>query len=216
MKAVFFDLDGTLIDSSDDLANSINYMLKTLGKKEYPVDTIKTWIGNGAGILVKRALSGGMEIKNIDEKLFEKAKEIFLNHYKNNLTTSTKLYPEVKETLLKIPHKKAIITNKPEEFVKPILNHLDINVFDLIIGGESLPEKKPSPLPLLYACEYFGIKPDEALMIGDSANDIIAAKKAGMKVIALNYGYNQGEDISKHSPDFLFNKFSDILKVING
>ncbi|WP_457560331.1 phosphoglycolate phosphatase [Caminibacter sp.] len=216
MKAVFFDLDGTIIDSSGDLANSINYMLKQLGKKGCPIELIKTWIGNGASVLVKRALSGGMEIKAIDENLFKKAKEIFLNHYKNNLTTSTILYPKVKETLLKIPHKKAIITNKPEEFVRPILKHLDIEMFDLILGGESLPEKKPSPLPLLYACKNFGISPDEALMIGDSANDILAAKKAGIKIIALNYGYNQGENISKHNPDFIFNKFSDILKVING
>jgi len=216
LKAVFFDLDGTLIDSSEDLANSINFMLKALNKKEFDPETIKTWVGNGAAILVKRALSGGMEIKDIDETLFNRAKEIFLNHYKNNLCIKTALFPEVKETLKKIPHKKAIITNKPYEFVKPILKKLDIDMFELVLGGESLPEKKPSPLPLLHACKYFNITPDEAIMVGDSKNDILAAKNAGIKVIALNYGYNQGEDITKYNPDFVFEKFSDILKVING
>ena len=216
MKAVFFDLDGTLIDSSLDLANSINFMLKNLGKKEYEIKTIKKWIGNGASVLVKRALSGSMEIKDIDRNLFNKAKNIFLEHYKNNICIHTKLYPEVKETLLKISHKKAIITNKPVEFVKPILKKLDIDVFDFVIGGECLPEKKPSPLPLLYACKYFNITPDEAIMVGDSKNDILAAKNAKIKSIALTYGYNQGEEIKNYNPDFIFNKFSDILKVING
>jgi phosphoglycolate phosphatase len=216
LKAVFFDLDGTLIDSSADLANSINYMLKSLSLKEYDPEIIKTWVGNGATVLVKRALSGGMEIKETDEKLFKKAKEIFLNHYKNNVCVYTSLYPEVKETLKKIPLKKAIITNKPLEFVKPILKKLDIDMFDLIIGGECLKEKKPSPLPLLHACRELGINPDETVMVGDSKNDILAAKNAGIKSIAITYGYNHGEDIKKYEPDFIFDKFSDILKVING
>jgi phosphoglycolate phosphatase len=211
---LLFDLDGTLINSIPDLANSVNFMLKKLNKKTYDIDTISKWVGNGATVLVKRALSGSVEIKNIDEKEFKKAYEIFMNHYSKNVCINTHLYPQVKETLKKLPHKKAIITNKPYKFIKPILQKLDIDMFDLILGADSLDEKKPSPKPLLYAMEKLNEK--EAIMIGDSKNDILAAKNAGIKSIALTYGYNHGEDILKYNPDFVFDKFSDILKVIHG
>ncbi len=217
MEAILFDLDGTLIDSGDDLAVSINYMLKELRKQEFEHETIKTWVGNGASILVKRALSGGMEIKDINEDEYKKAYKIFMEHYKNNLCVNTKLYPGAKEILKYFKDKKkAIITNKPYEFVSPILKELGIEkYFELILGGDSLSEKKPSPLPLLVACERLGTSKENAIMVGDSKNDILAAKAAGIKSVAITHGYSQGVDIKSLGADFVINELSQ-LKAING
>ncbi|QCT93681.1 phosphoglycolate phosphatase [Caminibacter mediatlanticus TB-2] len=212
---LLFDLDGTLIDSAKDLATSINYMLKTLNKKTYDEKIITKWIGNGGEVLIKRALSGGMEIKEIDEKEFLKAKEIFFNHYKNNLANNTTIYDGVIETLKNLPYKKVIITNKPHEFVKPILEKLNlIEYFDGYFGGDYFEEKKPSPLPLLKACEIYKTPIQKAIMIGDSKNDILAGKKANIKTIAVDYGYNQGEDIKTYNPDIIINDFRKLLEVI--
>jgi len=212
---LLFDLDGTLIDSAKDLANSINFMLKKLNKKTYDYETIKKWIGNGGEVLIKRALSGSMDIKNIDENEFIKAKEIFFNHYKNNLANNTTIYDGVIETLKELPHKKVIITNKPHQFVKPILEKLDlIKYFDGYFGGDYFEEKKPSPLPLFKVCKMYNIEPNKAIMIGDSKNDILAAKKANIKTVAVDYGYNQGENIKEYNPDIIINDFRKLLEVI--
>ena len=204
-----FDLDGTLIDSVPDLASSINFMLKNLDKNTFSVDTIRNWVGNGASTLVKRALTNG-SMQNIDEEEFKKDFEIFMNHYENNLCNQTYLYPNVKELLEEIKDNNlAIITNKPYKFVEPILEELGIkDYFKLIYGADSLREKKPSPLPLISAMKYFDT--NKAIMIGDSKNDILAAKNANIPSIAVTYGYNYSEDISIYNPDFIID---DILKV---
>jgi len=218
VKAVFFDLDGTLIDSAEDLANSINFMLKSIGKNPYDIELIKTWVGNGATMLVKRALSGSFEVGDIDENEFKKALNIFMEHYKNNLCIKTQMYPGVKETLDKLKAKKlAIITNKPFKFVTPILKEFKIDgYFDLILGGDSLDEKKPSKKPLLFACEKLNVSPSDTIMVGDSKNDILAAKRAGIKSIAITHGYSQGEDIKGLDADFVVDDIREILKVMYG
>ena len=221
IKALFFDLDGTLIDSSDDLSNSINYMLRSIGKEQKDEKIIKSWIGNGAKSLVLRSLvdSFDTEIK-IESRLLEDALYIFLDHYKKNLCIKTKLYPNVLETLKEAKDQGfvlAIITNKPFEFVKPILKELGIeDYFDLILGGDSLPQKKPSPAPLLHALKKLGLDSNETIMIGDSKNDIISANEANITSFALNYGYNQNEDLSIYNPDLLLDRFEHILDHIKG
>jgi phosphoglycolate phosphatase len=212
LKAILFDLDGTLIDSGDDLANSVNYMLKKLNKKTFDNETIKKWIGNGAAVLVKRALSGGMEIKDINEEEFQKAFEIFMNHYSENLCVNTKLFDGVREVLEYLKDKKlAIITNKPYKFVLPILEYFKIDeYFDLVLGGDSLDEKKPSAKPLKVACERLGVLENEAVMVGDSKNDIIAAKNAGIRSVCVTYGYLQGEEAEKLGADFVINSLKEL------
>jgi len=210
---LIFDLDGTLIDSAPDLAESVNYTLRTLGKKEVSLENIRSFLGNGAEKLITRALSGGSDVWESEE--VQRALRIFKDHYKNNVCNKTFLYEGVKETLEKLPYKKAIVTNKPYEFVGPILEKLDIKKhFDLWIGGESLKEKKPSPKPLLYVCERLGFLPQNAVMIGDSKNDILAGKNAGIKTVAVTYGYNYGEDVRKYKPDVVINRFEELLEVI--
>lgn len=215
-ELLLFDLDGTLIDSAKDLALSINYTLRTLKRKEFSDDIIDTWVGNGAQTLVKRALSGSKIIdENIDNVFFEETLSIFLEYYKNNLCEATLPYKNVVntlQTLQKSGYKMAIITNKPVAFVEPILLALELSsYFELFIGGDSLAQKKPAPEPLLYVCDKFNVAPLNAIMIGDSKNDVLAAKSANIESIAVSYGYNYGEDIRVYSPDVTVDDFANIL-----
>ena len=218
-ELILFDLDGTLIDSALDLALSVNFMLRSVNHNEFSEEIIDSWVGNGAQTLVKRALSGSKTVdENIDGNLFDKSLSIFLEYYKNNLCVKTTPYPNVKATLQTLKndgYKLAIITNKPFDFIEPILQQLELdNLFELCIGGDSLAEKKPSPLPLQYMCKKFNIKPRNTLMIGDSKNDILAAKAANIQSIAVSYGYNYGEDIRVYEPDYTIDNFADILELL--
>ncbi|MEA2049134.1 MAG: phosphoglycolate phosphatase [Campylobacterota bacterium] len=219
-KAILFDLDGTLIDSVPDLANSVNFTLKKINYKQYSENTIRFWVGNGASTLIRRALLGKNNVDDfIEDNFFKEALDIFLDHYSHNLSNNTKLYPNVKETLknLKLQNfKMAIITNKPYSFIEPILTNLDIKeYFDDFIGADSLTTKKPSSEPLLYMCKKLNIKIEDAVMVGDSKNDIIAAKNANIDSIAVGYGYNYDEDIDIYNPTYKIDDFKNIIKVLN-
>ncbi|WP_281950904.1 phosphoglycolate phosphatase [Nitrosophilus kaiyonis] len=210
---IIFDLDGTLIDSALDLADSVNFMLKKLNREPFSEDIIRSWIGNGAQILVKRALCGKKDYENVDEKIFKEALEIFLEYYEKNLTNRTTLYPDVKETLeiLKEKDKKlSIATNKPTRFIEPILEYFDMKrYFDIYLGGDSVQRKKPDPQMLIKICDFFKVKNQNTLMVGDSINDKLAAKNANIDFLALTYGYND-EDLGKFKIDE-FKKIGELV-----
>ncbi len=216
---LLFDLDGTLIDSVPDLSRALNATLEELGLPTYDEATIRGWIGNGAAMLVKRGLAGNREIEEEpEEALFERAMESFLKNYAEVLNDATGLYPEVEKTLEKLRergYRMAIVTNKPSQFVGPILKNLAVDsYFDHIVGGEDLPRKKPDPLPLLHACERLGRSPEEAVMIGDSSNDILAARAASIPSIAVRYGYSAERPIESYGPDAVVDRFGEILGVL--
>ena len=218
-KVIIFDLDGTLINSAPDLAVAVNHMLKYLGRETFSEKIIDGWVGNGALTLVKRALSGERIIdESLEYDLVENALEIFLTYYADNLCNATVPYPHVNTTLSALREKAyrlAIVTNKPFAFVEPILHSLGLNdLFELILGGDSLPKKKPDPAPLLYVCEKLGVSVDECVMVGDSKNDILAANDCAMQSIAVTYGYNYGEDIGIYDPDLAIDDFGDLLKFL--
>jgi len=218
-ELILFDLDGTLIDSAPDLARSINYMLTTIGKENFSDEEIDSWVGNGAKTLVSRALSGTTIIDTtLDADFVDDALKIFLDFYKENVCVKTVAYPHVASVLEKLKedgYKMAIVTNKPFEFVEPILSTLGLeNYFELSIGGDSLEKKKPEPEPLLYLCEKLGVSVDRTLMIGDSKNDILAATAAEIESIGVTYGYNYGEDIGAYHPNIVVDNFKDILNYI--
>ena len=218
-KLLIFDLDGTLIDSVPDLAAAVNHMLRELGYSAYEEHVIRLWVGNGAQTLVKRALSGSVTIdETIDEAHFVQALNIFLTHYAKNLALHTQPYENVLTTLQHL-HKKgyrlAIVTNKPVDFVAPILKALSLEaLFEYFVGGDSLPERKPHPMPLLHVCEKLGTTVDETVMIGDSKNDLLAANSAHMQSIGVTYGYNYDEKISKYDPDIIVDDFAALLKYL--
>lgn len=219
-KLLIFDLDGTLINSALDLGIAINSMLAKLGRDSFEDATIHHWVGNGAEMLVKRALSASRDIdEDLENSLVEEALEIFLDAYENNLTNATVAYAGVKSTLQELKaqaYTLAIVTNKPFRFVQPILESLDLDdIFELILGGDSLEEKKPHPEPLLYVCDSFDIPIEESLMIGDSKNDILSANACEMQSVAVTYGYNYGEDIAIHKPSVMIDNFSELLRYLD-
>ncbi|PTB83934.1 phosphoglycolate phosphatase [Sulfurovum lithotrophicum] len=217
-QLLIFDLDGTLINSALDLALAVNYMLETLGRETFSEEIIHGWVGNGALTLVKRALSGSRTVDdNLDEPTVEKALKIFLDYYEKNLCNATVPYPHIISTL-KTLHERytlAIVTNKPFAFVSPILKSLEMDgLFALILGGDSLPQKKPHPMPLLHVCDTLGVPVEASVMVGDSKNDILAANACGMDSVGVTYGYNYGEDIGVHKPTVIIDDFSELLELL--
>ena len=218
-KVILFDLDGTLINSSPDLALAVNHMLETLDRDIFSEDIIDGWVGNGALMLVQRALSGQRTVdESLDNVLVQYALDIFLAYYAKNLCNETVPYPHVKSTLNTLQakgYRLTIVTNKPFAFVEPILEGLGMNgLFELILGGDSLPLKKPDPAPLLHVSEKLGISVDKCVMVGDSKNDILAANACGMQSVGVTYGYNYGEDIGVHNPTVIINDFSELLELL--
>ena len=212
-KAVFFDLDGTLIDSAKDLSFAINSMAHELGLKEPSLQDIKNWIGNGTLKLVERAL----EFNNIkiNEKELNKAFELFSNAYRDCVGEYSTLFPHVKELLVKLlanNSKVACITNKPLEFTEFLLQQNMISqFFSVVCAGDNVKFKKPNKWPLVYASEVVGVPLNDCVMIGDSKHDIAAARNAGCDVIAVSYGYNHGESISMANPDAIIDSFNEFL-----
>ena len=218
-NTLLFDLDGTLVDSAPDLAFAVNKMLVELGLTPFSQDVIRGWVGNGARVLIQRALSGNANVSaELDNALTERALEIFFTVYQIHTCVETQLYSNVLETLTALKssgYRLAIITNKPELFIEPIINGLGLNgLFELIIGGDTLEKRKPDPLPLHHACQQLSVNIEQCVMIGDSKNDILAAKAANMESIALTYGYNYGENIANYQPEAVIDNFDDLLGLL--
>ncbi|MGJ8692667.1 MAG: phosphoglycolate phosphatase [Thalassotalea sp.] len=218
-NVLLFDLDGTLVDSAPDLALAVNRTLQDLNKTTFDTQTIHHWVGNGAKVLIERALSGSATIdEQLDAALVSDALAIFLKHYEQCLCVDSALYPGVKDgifALKKAGFRLAIVTNKPAIFIQPILTGLGLdNIFELLIGGDTLAEKKPHPAPLNYALAQLKVTAEKCWMIGDSKNDILAAKAANIASIGLTYGYNYGESIAKTNPDLCFDTFSELTDAL--
>ncbi|MDP4985666.1 phosphoglycolate phosphatase [Pseudoalteromonas tunicata] len=214
-ELIIFDLDGTLIDSAPDLALTINLMLADLQLEPVDESLIRTWVGNGAQVLVERALAHAYLSKPVELSLIDDALAIFLNHYQHNLVVKSRLYPDVYRTLTTLKQQGftlALITNKPERFIAPILAAMELNsLFSYVLGGDSLARKKPDPLPLITACQQLDFSVEQAVMVGDSKNDILAAKAANMQSVGLTYGYNYGEPIANSKPDLVLDHFAKLV-----
>jgi phosphoglycolate phosphatase len=204
IRAVVIDLDGTLLDTAPDIAEAASRMLRDLEQPPVELGQIRSYIGNGISVLVKRALTGSMHGEP-DAATFERALPVFRRHYEEVLVRETRPYPGVEEGLKRMKaagFRLACITNKAERFTLPLLAAMGMkDDFELILSGDSLPKKKPDPLPLLHACERFGVKPEEMLLIGDSLNDSVAARAAGCHVFLVPYGYNGGRDVGEQDSD---------------
>ncbi|TDQ57644.1 phosphoglycolate phosphatase [Mesocricetibacter intestinalis] len=219
-KLIGFDLDGTLVNSLPDLALSVNSALADFGLPAASEQLVLTWIGNGADILISRALdwAKAQSGKSLEPEDVARLKENFNRYYGENLCNISRLYPNVKETLQQLKAQGfilAVVTNKPTRHVLPVLQAFGIDgLFSETLGGQSLPAIKPHPAPLYYLCGKFGLTPRQLLFVGDSRNDIIAAHSAGCAAVGLTYGYNYNIPIAESAPDWVFDDFADILKIV--
>ncbi len=210
-EGYFFDLDGTLIDSSRDIAEAANYTLKELGFEPKPLEEIIKHVGYGG----RKLLEGILRVN--DRELLDRAVSIFREYYFSNPSKYTKPYPGVLNTLkiLKEANKKvAVITNKYEDISKRILEDIGIIDFiDIVVGGDTLKKKKPDPEPVLYAAEKLFVKPYNALMVGDSETDVISGKSAGTKTCLVMFGYGKKDLAKKYSPDYIIDAIEYVLKL---
>ncbi|MGJ8580720.1 MAG: phosphoglycolate phosphatase [Psychromonas sp.] len=217
IKLICFDLDGTLVNSVPDLRLSLNAMLDELSLPHVNDLIVKTWVGDGIAKMVERCLLHVSD-NDLSQTVLADAIGIFERFYQQFLNTESGLYPAVKSTLFKLQdkgYKIALITNKAEKFLPDLLSYFGINrCFDLLLGGDTLARNKPDPMQVEYACEYFKVSRTQAVMIGDSRNDILAGQNAKISTVALTYGYNFGEPIAQIKPDYIINHFDELLTLL--
>jgi phosphoglycolate phosphatase len=198
VEAAAIDLDGTLLDSLPDIAEAAQRMLHDLGRPAAGLQAVRGYVGGGIARLVHRLLTGTMD-GNADPAEFERALASFERHYRDTFLTNPQPFPNAVEGLAGMRAaglKLACITNKPAAFTEPLLAAVGIaGHFDLVVSGDSLPARKPDPLPLLHVAACFGVAPARLLVIGDSDNDTRAARAAGCPVVCVPYGYRGGGEV---------------------
>jgi phosphoglycolate phosphatase len=212
VRALIFDLDGTLIDSKLDLIHSVNAMLRELGRGELKEETISAYIGHGAPKLVARALG-----ENGAEEERQRALDFFLRYYESHKMDTTSAYPGVAETLEKLASvPMAVLTNKPVRISVRILDAMGLSrYFRAIYGGNSFLTKKPDPLGARTILRELGAEPGEALLVGDSEVDEQTARNAGMMAAAVNYGFGV-HDREAHPADIYLDKLGDVIPFVEG
>lgn len=194
IRAVLFDLDGTLVDSLEDLTDAVNHVRGVFSHPPLSADSVRLKVGKGARNLVQQVLPGAAET-DIDHAL-----GLFLEFNREHIADKSRLYPGIMETLRGLAArdiKMAVISNKNEDLSTLIVQTLGIHdLFENICGGDTYPENKPSPLPLLKVIEKLGMTPHECVMVGDSINDIEAGIRAGITSIACTWGYGGAEELA--------------------
>ena len=213
-RLAMFDLDGTLLDSVPDLAVAVDRMLATLGREPAGIEQVRLWVGNGARVLVRRALAGDLRHDGVDEALTEEALALFMEAYTDNHQL-TRVYPGVIETLDWLRQQDvalALITNKPARFLPELLADKGLaGYFQWLVGGDTLPQQKPDPAALFWVMDKAGVRPPDARLVGDSRKDVRAAKAAGVTCVALSYGYNHGEPIADEQPALVLDDLRQLV-----
>ncbi len=197
-RAVLIDLDGTLVDSVPDLARAANAMRVEFGLPPLPEEVIATFVGKGMENLVHRALSGSLEGR-VEAGRLQEGLRAFRAAYHAINGDHAQVFDGVVEGLRAMKAqglRLAVVTNKPGEFTRPLLERTGLLAyFDEVVSGDTLSRKKPDPAPVLHACALLGVRPAEAVVVGDSMNDAAAGRAAGCRVLLVPYGYNEGRDV---------------------
>lgn len=216
-EMILIDVDGTLVDSVPDLAWCVDRMMEQLELPVHGEAKVREWVGNGVERLVRRALIGQLDGEP-DEALFKIAYPVFLDLYAENTSKRSHLYSGVKDGLAYLKqsgYKLGCVTNKAAQFTEPLLRDLGIvDDFAIVISGDTLEKKKPDPMPLLHAAEFFGVAPEKSLMLGDSVSDVKAARAAGFQIICMTYGYNHGIDIREAEPDVVIDSMVQLSGIL--
>jgi len=216
-EMILIDVDGTLVDSVPDLAWCVDRMMEQLGREPRGEQRVRDWVGNGVERLVRRALVGALDGEP-DDADFGRAYPLFMELYAENTSKRSFLYPGVREGLDQLKaagYQIGCVTNKAAQFTEPLLK--DLGVFDdfsIVISGDTLTKKKPDPAPLLHGAAFFGVEPENAMMIGDSVSDVAAARAAGFQIVCMSYGYNHGVDIRESAPDAVIDTLTEIYPLL--
>ena len=216
IKSMLFDLDGTLIDSRTDLANSINLMLADLNRAPLDESIVGGFVGDGVRVLVHRCLTAtDPNHEPPEEDLHTKGIALMHSHYAEEMLKTTRLYPRVGETLAAFSDKpKAVVTSKEVRFTKIILDHFDITrYFDAIVGGDTTPARKPDPTPVLEAIRLLNESANDAVMVGDSENDINAGRRAGVQTCGVTFGFRTAEQLRESEPNVMIDRFDQLIDV---
>jgi phosphoglycolate phosphatase len=212
VRVLIFDLDGTLIDSKLDLAHSVNAMLEHMGRAPLAHETVYSYVGNGAPMLVRRALGERATDAECDKGLAH-----FLAYYREHMLDNTVTYPGVREGLDQLKGKAmAVLTNKPVRFSEEILNGLGLSrYFQFVYGGNSFEKKKPDPMGVEIILRDFAAPPGDAMMVGDSDVDIRTARNSGIWACGVSYGLGT-ESLRLHPPDIMLDSLDELPARLNG
>lgn len=217
-RVILLDLDGTLVDSAADIALSLNRALADLGMAAVSEAHVRDWVGRGAARLIEVALQHVRPHHGQDPQKHTVEAQLlaaFMARYQDAVCEASTVYPGVTEFLVATRAagiRLACVTNKPYRPAVALLEALNLlDAFELVLGGDSLAHKKPHPEPLLHCLRHFQVDASQALMVGDSRNDVDAAKAAGIKSLALPYGYNHGEPIADCAPDRLVASLAELI-----
>lgn len=214
--AALFDLDGTLLDTIPDLADATNAMLQALGLHTLPQDTIATFVGKGTGVLVERALNAQPHDTALPDHAL--ALDTFHACYHECNGNRARLYPGVMQgldTLRDAGLALGVVTNKPTAFSLPLLEQAGLaSYFKHIVCGDTCARKKPHPMPFQHACTLLGVRPAHAVAVGDSVNDALSARAAGLTVLAVPYGYNEGNDVQSLDVDDIVSGIDEAAKWV--
>ncbi|MDX1982120.1 MAG: HAD-IA family hydrolase [Bryobacteraceae bacterium] len=214
MDLLIFDLDGTLIDSQLDLAYSVNATRAHMGMPPLPHETVFSYVGNGAPVLVRRSLGPSASDADVERGL-----AYFLQYYREHMLDNTTLYPGVRETLdafRAAGRQMAVLTNKPVRFSEGIVAGLGLEShFFRIYGGNSFEQKKPDPIGIDTLLRESGLERERAMMIGDSAVDVRTARNANVKAVGVTYGF-QPESLVAEPPDILLHHMAELVPIVLG
>lgn len=206
---VIFDLDGTLVDSSPDIRNAVNHVLEPFGVQPVSIEETQELVGEGATRLMEKII----ESRSLPVAATELLPP-FLAYYDEHLLDLTTVYPGVVDALNALDGvRKAVVTNKHDHLSVHALEQLGLaRYFDLVVGSETAPAKKPSPLPVLHVLERLGVSPDRAVIVGDSTYDVEAGKRAGIAAVAVTYGYRPAGLLK--NADVLIHSMSELPEVL--
>ncbi len=204
IRAAIIDLDGTMVHTAPDFQVAINRMREELGLAPLHIDTVIEFVGKGSENLMRRVLGVDFDADEV-ERRFDQALQRYQHHYLQINGLHSTVYPGVREGLAAMRERGlrlACVTNKPIAFARPLLEKTGLlDFFEVVYGGDSLPRKKPDPLPMHTVCRDFGLQPHQAVAIGDSSNDAGAARAAGCHSLTVPYGYNHGQPVQSIDTD---------------
>lgn len=210
--AFLFDLDGTLADTLPDIAATTNHVRELHGLSPVDMATVRTYIGDGAKALIRRALAECTPAQEQTEAFLADAFAAYVEHHRSHCTVHAKLYPGAREHLQQLRaagHPIAVVTNKPERFAIPLVQHLGLDAFtSVVVGGDTLPTKKPDPAMLVHALLQLQVEAPNATMVGDGLQDVAAGKALGLRTIGCLFGYGKQDALRAAAPDQLWTAFA--------